>query len=118
MGQSQHRHDDVFGDRRLMAEHVANRDALRHRFGIEKVQPRRDRLQQAKTRCRRKRGPPDMPDHNLRFRQQRRKLSRIALVSKDRGSNGVLTLARTRGATSAAKWPRNKAFICSVRQLR
>src|SRR5438270_6562615 len=32
-------------------------------------------------------------------------------------SSGVVTLARIRGATLAAKWPRNRAFICFPRQL-
>src|SRR5215831_16041184 len=67
-----------------MAKYVANRDVLRHRFGIEKVEPRRHRLQQAKARRRRKRGPPDMTDHDLRLRQQRGELCRIALIIEDR----------------------------------
>ena len=32
MGQNEHRHEDVFCDRRLMTEDVANGDPFRHRF--------------------------------------------------------------------------------------
>jgi len=44
MGQDEHRHDDVFGDRRFVAEHVAHGDPLRHSAEIEQVEPGRHRL--------------------------------------------------------------------------
>jgi hypothetical protein len=47
MGQNEHRHNDVFGDRRLVAELIANCDPLRHRVEIEEVEPSRHRLQKA-----------------------------------------------------------------------
>jgi hypothetical protein len=83
MGQNKHRHDDVFGNRWLVAEHVANRDALGDCLGVEEVESGRHGLQQAKARRGRERGPPDMPDDDLRFREQRRKVFRIALIIED-----------------------------------
>ena len=85
MGQHKHRHDDVFGDRRLVAEHVANGDPFWHRGGIEEVETGRHRLQQAKARRGREPRAPDMTDHDLRIRQQRGKLFYIALIVEDRG---------------------------------
>jgi hypothetical protein len=58
-----------------------------------------------------------MSDHDLGFGQQRSKLRRIALIVEDRGFERRLTSARIRGATVAAKCPRNRAFICSPYQL-
>jgi hypothetical protein len=69
MGQDEHGHDHVFGDRRVVTEHVANRDAFWHRLGVEEIEPGRHGLQQANARRGRKRTPPDMPDDDLRFRQ-------------------------------------------------
>jgi hypothetical protein len=107
---------------------------LWHRPGVEKVEPGRYRLQQAKARRGRKRGPPDMTDDDLCLAQQGGKLRRVALIVEDRrlqwrlvfghepaiaeyvimtmlALTHRLTLARIRGATPAAKWPRNRAFI-------
>ena len=107
MGQGEHRHDDVFGDRRLMTEHVANGDPFRHRFGVEEVEPGRYRLQQAKARRGREPRPPDMTDHDLRIGQQRGKLRRIALIIEDRGFERRLHLGenprRDRGGEMAEK---------------
>src|SRR5580700_7104036 len=60
----------------LGGEHVANRDPLRHRGGVEEIEPGRHRLQQAKARRGRK----------LRIRQQRGKLFYVALIVEDRGA--------------------------------
>ena len=107
MGEGEHRHDDVFGDRRFVAEHVANGDAFRHRFGVEKVEPGRHRLQQAKARRGREARAPDMADHNLRIRQQRGKLRRVALIVEDRGFERHLQLGenprRDRGGEMTEK---------------
>jgi hypothetical protein len=43
MRQHEHCHDDVFGDRRLVPENIADRDSLRQR-DIELIKSRRDRL--------------------------------------------------------------------------
>ena len=67
-----------------MTEYVANRHAFRDRFGIEEVEPGRHRLQQAKARRGRERTPPDMPDNNFRFREQRGKMLCITFVIEDR----------------------------------
>jgi hypothetical protein len=67
-----------------MVEYVANRDPFRHRGGVEEIEPGRHGLQQAQARRRRKSGAPDMPDHDLGFRQQRGEMSRIALIIEDR----------------------------------
>jgi hypothetical protein len=47
IGQDEHRHDHVFGDCRLVAEHVANRHALRYRVEIEQVEAGSYRSQEA-----------------------------------------------------------------------
>src|SRR5262249_47688902 len=66
------------------AKHVINGDPFRHRFCVEEVEPGRHRLQQTKTQRRRKRRPPDMPDNDLRVRQQRDKMRDVALIVEDR----------------------------------
>jgi len=63
---------------------LQNGDPFRHRFGVVEVEPGRHRLQQAKARRGRKRGPPDVTDHDLGIRQQWGKLRRIALIVEDR----------------------------------
>ena len=107
MGQHKHRHDDVFGDRRLVAEHVANGDPFWHRGGIEEVETGRHRLQQAKARRGREPRAPDMTDHDLRIRQQRGKLFYIALIVEDRGVQRRLHLGENsrpdRGGEMAKK---------------
>src|SRR5258708_24253864 len=85
MGQEEDRDDDVFGHRRLMAEHVANGDALWYRGGIEEIEPGGYRLQQAKARRGRDPRPPNMTNNDLRTRQQRGKMGRIGLIVEDRG---------------------------------
>jgi hypothetical protein len=85
VGQDQHRHDDVFGHCRLVAEHVANGDALWHRGSIEEIEPGGYRLQQAKARRGREPRPPNMANDDFRTRQQRGKMSRIGLIIEDRG---------------------------------
>jgi hypothetical protein len=71
-------------NRRFVAEHVANDDPFRDRFGVEEIEPGRHRLQQAKERRRRKPRAPDMTDYDLGIRQQRGKLGRVALIVEDR----------------------------------
>ena len=83
MRQDEHGHDDVFGDRRFVAKHVANRHPFWHRFDVEEVDPGRNRLQQAQARRGRKPGAPDMTDDNLGIRQQWGKVRRIALIIED-----------------------------------
>ena len=85
MGQDEHRHDNVFGDGRLVAEHVANGHALRHRVEIEQVDPGRHRLQEAQLWRRRKPGAPDMTDDDFGICQQRGKMRRVAFIVEDRG---------------------------------
>jgi hypothetical protein len=50
MGQNEHSHDDVFGDGRVVTEHIANRHPLWHRLGVEEIEPGCHGLQQAKAR--------------------------------------------------------------------
>jgi hypothetical protein len=69
MGQNEHGHDDVFGNRRFMAKHVANCHSLRHCAGVEEIESGRHRLQQAQARRGRKPGAPDMADNDFRLRQ-------------------------------------------------
>jgi hypothetical protein len=83
VGENEHCHDDLFGDRPLVAEHVANRDAFRDRLSVEEVEPGRHGLQQAQARRGRERGSPDMRDDDLRFRRQRGKMFRIGLIIED-----------------------------------
>jgi hypothetical protein len=52
-----------------------------------------------------------MTNHDLNIGQQRGKMRDVSLIVADRRFQRRLDLARIRGATVAAKWPRNKAFI-------
>src|SRR5438874_971432 len=114
MGQDEHRHNDVFGDRRLVAEDVADCDPFRDRCGVEQVESSRNRLQQAKARCGGKSARQIWPTTISASVSNGAACTASASSSRIEVSKGVVTLARIRGATVAAKWPRNRALIrCS-----
>ena len=94
--QDQHCHDDVFGDCRLMAEHVANVTP----FGTAPVS---SRSSPAATDCSRRSfgaggnpAPPDMPDDDFRICQQRGKMRGVALIVEDRALKRRLHLGEDR----------------------
>src|SRR5438067_1543523 len=74
---------------------------------VVEVKTSRHRLQQAKARRGRESRPPDMTDYNLRLGGSGATCVTSDSSSRIEVSNGVFILARIRGATEAAKWPRN-----------
>ena len=110
MGQHEHCHDDVFRDRRFVAEHVANRDTFRDRFSIEEIEPGRHGLKQAKARRGRERRSPDMPDDDFRFREQRRKVFGVLLIVEDRTFQRGLHLGENARRDSGGKVTEKQGF--------
>ena len=91
-------------------EHVANRHPLRHRFGVEEIESCRHRLQQAQARRGRERRAPDMPDDDLRFRQQRGKVLHIALIIEDRCLQRAFDLGENARRDASGKVTEKQGF--------
>ena len=77
MGQDEHCHDHVFGNRNFVAEDVTDRDTFRDRRGVQEVKTSRHGLQQAKARRGRESSPPDMTDYDLRLGERRGNMRRV-----------------------------------------
>src|SRR5205807_10383405 len=64
----------------------------------------------ANSRRGRKRRPPDMPDDDLRFRQQRGKMLRIALIIEDRGFQRGLDLGENARRDASGEMAEKQGF--------
>ena len=105
--------NDVFGDRRLVADSVAHGDPARHRGEIDLIDPGRDALQQLEPRRWRKIRAPAQADDDVGLGKRRGKTGRVGVVGDDFDVGLAVSRAMMRGAWPVACRPRNTTFMAS-----